>query len=57
MTISPHHIKTSSISRTIAKRSGWHKLCKSKSPSTRSIRRAEEKKDNRIKGKLKLNLH
>jgi len=56
MTISPHHIKTSSISRTIAKKSGWHKLCKSKSLSARSIRRAEEKKANRIKGKLRLRL-
>ena len=56
MTISPHHIKTSSKAITPEKKSCVSKLWKSKSPSLRTMRRVEEKKANRIKGKLRLRL-
>ena len=55
MSISPHHIN-STTSNTAPSKQKRYAMVKLKCPSARSIRRAEEKKSNRIKGKLRLKL-
>tara|TARA_B100001093_G_scaffold351911_1_gene336383 strand:- start:10203 stop:10376 length:174 start_codon:yes stop_codon:yes gene_type:complete len=57
MTISPHYITSIALNTAPSKKKSNNTMVKLKCPSSRTMRRAEEKKDNRIKGKLKLNLH
>jgi len=56
MSISPHYINSTTSNTAPSKKKNNNTMVKLKCPSARSIRRAEEKKANRIKGKLRLKL-
>jgi len=56
MTISPHYITSIALNTAPSKKISNNTMVKLKSPSSRTMRRAEEKKANRIKGKLRLKL-
>ena len=56
MSITPHYITSIALNTAPSKKKNNNTMVKLKCPSARSIRRAEEKKADRIKGKLRLKL-